>query len=186
MSKQFFSIILFLVTFSVYGQFYKPNDNYPNFSISGGATYLIDSKDFGSHLRFCLPTQSGVNIYLQGNLMYPREFRYLEYRAEFAMELTFLKVGNLSAFAVGGFNWGYWKMLDTLASSYHYDILHKDRSYMVGGGLHYDFSEKWGLYSTYKAYPEIHNSYAELGFKYNYYYKRKPGKRKGRVAKVIK
>jgi len=173
--------LFFTLALSANAQFYK-DAKYPNFSMSGGASYIGESKDFAGHIRFCLPTGNGMNMYYQNTYAFPTSANYKEYRFEFAWELTFLKLNDVSFFAVGGYNFGYWQMQKAIDNSYNYTIRHKDNSLFYGGGVNYDFNKKITLYSAYKVYPSIFCSYAELGLKYNYYYNKQKARKRGRVV----
>jgi len=180
--------ILLLVSISLSAQFYKNSERikYPDWSLAAGASYMAESGDPGAHFRFCIPTQNGINIYYQSIVVPPtsNNGNLLEYRMEGAMEITFLKIQDFSAFAVGGFSAGYWKYSKTPLYTHHYTVLHKDQSFFYGGGVNYDFNVNWGIYAAYKVYPSIYSSYAELGLKYNFYYTKPKTRKRGKVVKL--
>ncbi len=177
--------ILFIVTFSSQAQFYK-DAKHPYFSMSAGGSFLAESNDPAAHIRFCLPTGNGMNFYYQNTYAFPTSANYKEYRFELAWELTFLKIKDVSFFAVGGYNWGYWQMNQAIDNSHNYTAKHKDNSLFYGGGMYYDFNRKWNLYGAWKMYPTINSSYAELGIKLNFYSTKERIRKKGKVVKPNK
>ena len=182
--------ILLLFSLMMNAQFYKTSDKikYPDWSLAAGASYMGESGDFGTHFKFCIPTQNGINLYYQSLLVPPTASNgnLFEYRMEGAMEITFLKISNFSTFAVGGYSAGYWKYQKAPLNTHHYTVLHKDQSFFYGGGVNYDFNFNWAIYSAYKVYPSIYSSYAELGVKYNFYYKKPKKRKRGKVLKTTR
>jgi len=172
MRTKILAFILFLFIAKSNAQVYKYLEKIPAYSLSTGATCLIDSKDFGSFAKFYLPTNNGLAFYAEAIALFPTSSSYKEYRLEYGLEVVFFKIQGFSMHAVAGFNYGYWQRKDEFSAYFnstggsHY---HKDNSHFFGGGIDYEFNKNISVYATWKAYPLIFVSYVETGIRFNIY-----------------
>ena len=184
MRSTLFTILLLLCFAASRAQVYKYIEKIPVFSLSTGGTYLVNSGDFGSFLKYYLPTNNGFSFYLEGTILYPTSSNYHEYRCEYGAEIVFFKIGGFSTHALAGFNYGWWQRKNEVSPFYNPSAGNhfiKDNSHFFGGGMDFEFNKNTSLYASWKTYPVIYSDYVEMGFRYNIYPREKrrraPGKR---------
>lgn len=139
------------------------------FFLGFAPSFSIDDNAYGGSFKIGIPMQRNFYFVAQANAI-PDFFDhpYEEYRYEFAVELTPLRIKKFSIYGAAGLNFGYWKRKNNGIYLNPTDDFFNDNSLMFGGGLNYDLG-RTAIYSEFKTYPEIWANHFNIGIKVKFY-----------------